>query len=162
MHLQQSSLKTIFSQLQECPNGLGWNLMKSQCDWPSQQMCGTRPITKRLDANNGGTVAGPICNCPNMAKECYYADLRSCNKFTHCFNSSGGSTGISYNQPYPQDNVIYGGRKYILSFWVWFIQHFIFLTSFWRKKAGYLTAQVACGQALAVISKANQAFGQKR
>ena len=78
-----------FFLIQECPNGLGWNSMKNQCDWPSQQMCGIRPITKTLDTNTGGAVAGPRCNCPNMASECYYADPRSCNKFTHCFNKTG-------------------------------------------------------------------------
>ena len=52
---------------QKCPNGLGYNPQKKECDWPSRQMCGARPITEKLTVEGGSGGSGPPaqpCSCP--------------------------------------------------------------------------------------------------
>ena len=61
-------------------DGLVWGIQKNQCDWPTDEACGTRPITINMKPGN----AVQKCNCPGGAKDCYYADINNCNGFFQC------------------------------------------------------------------------------
>lgn len=32
-----------------CPNGLTWNTIKNECDWPASTNCGARPTTIQVN-----------------------------------------------------------------------------------------------------------------
>ena len=60
-------------------DGLVWGIQKNQCDWPTDEQCGNRPITINMKPG-----MAQKCNCPGGAKDCYFADINNCNGFFQC------------------------------------------------------------------------------
>ena len=54
--------------------------MKNHCDWPTDEQCGSRPITINMAPSTGAKK----CNCPGGVKDCYFADMNNCNGFFQC------------------------------------------------------------------------------